>query len=544
MRSLFLGIDVGTGSARAGLFSASGELVAAARRDIRIWHEVGGIAEQSTTDIWSAVCQSVNEAVAEAGAAPEEIRGIGVDATCSLAVIAADGAPLAVGPSGDAMRNVIVWMDHRASEETRAINRTGHLVLNHVGGQVSPEMQTPKLLWLKTHAKATYDGAAHFFDLSDYLTWCLTGDPTRSTCTLTCKWTYLAHAGGWDSTFFEAIGLGDQPAEGYARIGARAVDPGTAIGDGLSPAVAKELGLAPGTPVAAALIDAHAGGVGTVGAAGAAPVESNLAYIFGTSACAMASTQAPTFVKGIWGPYFSSMVPGLWLNEAGQSAAGAAIDRLVAMHPESGAAARRAEAAGASLLGWLEQRAMDGRSNLGEVAFRSRDLQILPEFLGNRSPHADPEARAVLAGFGADAGEESLVDLYVAGLCSLGYGLKDIVDALEREGVAIANIVVSGGAARSPLVRQILADSTGKTIAVPRSDEPVLLGSAMLGAVAAGHHPDLVAAMGAMSAIETTHEAAGGDVAAFHRAKAECHAVLQDAEHRLRQIMQPVAAGT
>ena len=104
-----------------------------------------------------------------------------------------------------------------------------------------------------------------------------------------------------------------------------------------------------GTPVGGSLIDAHAGGVGMIGGR----VKSNeqvdvcgrLAYIMGTSACIMATTTAPHFVPGVWGPYYSGMVPGLWLNEGGQSAAGAAVDHLIRSHPaydEAVAAARQA----------------------------------------------------------------------------------------------------------------------------------------------------------------------------------------------------------
>ena len=80
----------------------------------------------------------------------------------------------------------------------------------------------------------------------------------------------------------------------------------------------------------------------------------------------------------------------------------------------------------------------------------------------------------------------SLQELYVAGLCGLAYGLADIVRKLERSGYEFDSIIVSGGAARSGLVRQIIADVCGKTVESPETPEPVLLGSAMVGAVAAG----------------------------------------------------------
>jgi D-ribulokinase len=113
-----------------------------------------------------------------------------------------------VSPSGDANRNVIVWMDHRAAGEADEINAGRHDVLRYVGGVISPEMETPKLLWLKRNLPQSFAAAAHFFDLADYLTWRATGSLARSMCTVTCKWTYLAHEQRWDAAYFRAIGLG------------------------------------------------------------------------------------------------------------------------------------------------------------------------------------------------------------------------------------------------------------------------------------------------------------------------------------------------
>ena len=66
-----------------------------------------------------------------------------------MVVLDRDMAPLSVSASGASERNVIVWMDHRATEQAERINTMGHPVLDFVGGRISPEMQTPKLLWLK-----------------------------------------------------------------------------------------------------------------------------------------------------------------------------------------------------------------------------------------------------------------------------------------------------------------------------------------------------------------------------------------------------------
>ncbi|MFJ6323101.1 MULTISPECIES: FGGY-family carbohydrate kinase [unclassified Rhizobium] len=538
--SYFIGIDVGTGSARAGVFNADGQLLAAAKRPITIWHEAGSIVEQSSEQIWTAVCDSVKEAVATAKIAANDVAGIGFDATCSLVAVKADGSPVAVGPSKDANRNIIVWMDHRAAGEAAEINAGNHAVLRYVGGRISPEMETPKLLWLKRNLPGAFAAAGHFFDLADYLTWRATGSLQRSVCTVTCKWTYLAHEKRWDAQYFKDIGLGELADEGFVRIGTEIVEPGTALGEGLSEAAAHDLGLVAGTPVGASLIDAHAGGVGTLGGKdpeGKADVRNRLAYIFGTSACSMASSEAAVFVDGVWGPYYSAMVPGLWLTEGGQSAAGAAIDHLVTMHPAAAEACAKAEVERLSLVAWLDQQAKKASQNASNAVKLAQSIQVVPEFLGNRSPYADPDARAVISGLGLETGIDDLVALYVAGLCGIGYGLKQLLDKLERDGIACDLIIASGGAAQSGLVRQLLADTTGRPVAVADTEEPVLLGAAMLGATAAGHCDSLVEAMAAMSRLAKRYEPVDGALKALHERRYEAFELLQAADRSIRALM-------
>ena len=127
----------------------------------------------------------------------------------------------------------------------------------------------------------------------------------------------------------------------------------------------------------------------------------------------------------------------------------------------------------------------------------------------------------------------SLQELYVAGLCGLAYGVADIVRTLERAGYDFDSIVVSGGAAQSALVRQIIADVCGKTVEAPETPEPVLLGSAMIGAVAAGAHT-IASAMSSMSTIALTAAPAGGAVAALHARKRQAYEILRQAEREIR----------
>jgi D-ribulokinase len=529
-----IGIDVGTGSARAGVFDTAGQMLGAAKADLTIWREAGSIVEQSSRQIWEAVCQSVRGAIAASGINAGDVAGIGFDATCSLVVLGTDGVPLPVGPSNDPDRNVIVWMDHRAVDQAERINATGHDVLKFVGGVISPEMETPKLLWLREHRAPVFAAAWQFFDLADFLTWRATGSLARSTCTITCKWTYLAHEARWDATYFHAIGLGQLADEGFSRIGTEAVAPGTALARGLTAKAAADLGLLPGTPVAAGLIDAHAGGVGTVGAMGADVTES-MAYVFGTSSCTMTTTKNPVFVPGVWGPYFSAMVPETWLNEGGQSAAGAAIDHLLTMHPFGAEAKSRARAQGLSLPVWLADMAAANCADLSDAVTLAGEVHVVPEFLGNRAPFADPHARAIIAGLGMESDLDSLIRLYIAGLCGLGYGLRQIIEVQSRHGAGIKRLMISGGAGQNDLVRQILADSTGIPVVATHADEPVLLGSAILGAVAGGVYDSLPNAMTAMSSPERTFEPGSDSVRHRHDTRFAAFCALQDTARAIRQ---------
>ncbi|WP_420414067.1 FGGY-family carbohydrate kinase [Roseibium sp.] len=523
-----IGVDVGTASARAGVFDEQGVLLGTAKSDIEIFFGDGGIVEQSSRGIWDAVCQATRAAIEQSGVRKENIVGIGFDATCSLAVVQADGSPLAVSSSGNPDRNVIVWMDHRAVGQAARINDLQHEVLKYVGGRISPEMQTPKLLWLKENMPETFAQAGHFFDFADYLTWRASGSLARSMCTLTCKWTYLGHEKRWDASYFQATGLEEFVEEEFCRIGTEVAEPGAPLANGVCKDSALELGLCPGTAVATGLIDAHAGGVGTVG--GFAPAyspENTMAYVFGTSSCTMTSTAQPVFVPGVWGPYYSAMVPGLWLNEGGQSAAGAAIDRLIALHPAFSEAKGHATAAGSSVPAWLAEQAQKQSADLSGTVMLAGRLHVVPEFLGNRAPFADPEARAVIAGLGMDNDINSLIALYVAGICSLGYGLRQILETQAAQGTETRAIVISGGAGRSPLIRQLLADATRTPILTTSCEEPVLLGSAILGAVAARQHNDVASAMTAMSDRGAVYYPAGDDILKLHEKRFTAYKHLQ-----------------
>ena len=140
---LYLAVDVGSHSLRAGLFNGRGEMLAGAVRDISVLNPQGDHYEQSSTEIWDKALDACDEVL---GAGDRgKVAGLSFDATCSLVLLDRDGGPLSVSSTGDPERNVIMWMDHRAVDEAASISSTRGEPVRYLGGVVSPEHELPKL---------------------------------------------------------------------------------------------------------------------------------------------------------------------------------------------------------------------------------------------------------------------------------------------------------------------------------------------------------------------------------------------------------------
>lgn len=549
--SFFIGVDVGTGSARAGVFDKTGRLCGSASSPVQIWKPQADFVEQSSDDIWDQCCLVVRRAMEQASVGSENIAGLGFDATCSLVVLDEEGEPVSVSPTAERARNVIVWMDHRAVEQADRINAGNHEVLRFVGGTISPEMETPKVLWIKEHLPSAWLKAAHFFDLPDFLTYRATGDTGRSLCSLVCKWTYLGHKAeegntkGWSDDYWSSIGLGDIVKEGYRRVGTHVRALGEPVGRGLSEKAASELQLRPGTPVSASIIDAHAGGLGVLGmdlGEGVNPetLESRLAIVAGTSSCHMAVSREPNFIPGCWGPYFSAMVPGLWLTEGGQSAVGALVDHIIFTHHAYPVAKREADDLGISIFEFLNRRIDQLQKSL-QLEFPAQltaDLHVYPDFHGNRSPRANPWLRGMVSGLRLIASIDDLALLYFATVQAIAYQVRHIVEEMNGRGYKIRTLIACGGGLKNEVFLREHADITGCTLVLPREPEAVLLGAALLGAVAAKVYPDIISAMKEMAGAGRQLAPAGGKVRDYHDRKYRVYHQMYHDQLRYAELMR------
>ena len=490
MEELFLGIDVGTGSARVGAFDKNGTLRGKAEHQIKMWTPQPNYVEQSSEDIWNATGLATRACLLSGKIDPSRVKGISFDATCSLVALGEGFEPISVSPTGNDHQNIIVWMDHRAIQQAGQINETGHEVLQYVGGKISPEMEPPKLMWIKENLPDTYYSARKFMDLADYMVFRATGNDKRSLCTTVCKWTYLGHeaeTGGYRSDFFQEIGL--EYLFENDRVPPGAYNMGTMAG-GLTKKAAYELGLPENVAVGVGIIDAHAGGIGSLGSVllnpeiGKNPFDRAIALIGGTSSCHMGVSPTSRFISGIWGPYFGAMVPGMWLNEGGQSATGSLIDMVIKSsptYPELTVAAREKNVDIYAFLNRLVENLKEKRGV--EI---TRELHMLPYHHGNRSPRADPEARGMVSGVTLSQTIDDAALLYYTTMQAIAYGTRHIIEVMNESGYSINRIHFCGGHSKNELFLQENADITGCDLILPKEPEAVLLGSAILGAVAAG----------------------------------------------------------
>ncbi len=491
MHDYIIAVDVGTGSARAGLFDLKGAQIARDVAPISLTQPRERHLEQDSEDIWDAVCRAVRSVVDKAGIAPETVRAIGFDATCSLVVRDRDGKPLSISTTGRTNLDTLLWMDHRAVEQAERCNATGDPLLDRYGGRLSAEMQVPKLLWLKEEMPDSWERAGFMFDLSDYLTWRATGSTRRGHSPLASKWGFGPQAPGKaPSEFYALVGLDDVVER--AALPERTLAATEAVGS-LSAVAAGQLGLTTGCRVAPGLIDAYAGTIALFSLPDILSedrLETHLALIAGTSSCVVQLTRQSVQAEGCWGAFRDVAIAGLWLTEAGQSASGALLDHILQTHPAGGDPSR---ARHAQILDHIAERIAAEGPGYG------LPIHVLPDFHGTRSPTTDPGLTGSLTGMTLDRSFGSLCRLYWRTCVALACGIRHIIAHMPGEPGRVATLAIAGGFSNHPLIPQLYADAIGCTVLTPVDQDAVLLGTAQHAAVTAGLFADMAAAGSAMT---------------------------------------------
>ncbi|KAI9830452.1 MAG: hypothetical protein M1819_005704 [Sarea resinae] len=511
----YIGIDVGTGSARACIIDDRGDIVGLASENIGLWQPEVGYYEQSTNDIWRCICAAVQRALNQHNIDPETIRGIGFDATCSLTVFAQDtDEPISVTPKKyDNDHNVILWLDHRPIKETEKINATKHNLLRYVGGTMSIEMEIPKVAWLKNNMPKELFDRCKFYDLADALTHMATGNEHRSFCSTVCKQGFVpvgvdGSVKGWQEDFLTEIGLEDLTKDNFKRLGGvdgvngKWLSAGELVGT-LSEKAASELGLPAGIAIGSGVIDAYAGWIGTVGAkvhlgdhelnAGLPKNDKSqalgrLAAVAGTSTCHIAMSPDPVFVNGVWGPYRDVLIPGYWMAEGGQSATGELLKHVLETHPAFQQALSIAETYNANIYDYLNEhlRDMQLKANAPSVSWLGRHFFFYGDLFGNRSPLADPTMTGSVIGLTSDKSIDALAIYYYATMEFIALQTHQIVEQMNKAGHHLTSIFMSGSQCQNDILMNLIASACDMPVLIPRYvHAAVAHGAAMLGAKAA-----------------------------------------------------------
>jgi ribulose kinase len=202
---------------------------------------------------------------------------------------------------------------------------------------------------------------------------------------------------------------------------------------------------------------------------------------------ALSAEERPT--NGVWGPYFGAVLPGVWLNEGGQSATGALLDHIIRWHGAGGEPTSQMHNDIAARISQLRQQ---------EGLRLGTRLHVLPDFHGNRSPLADPFALGVISGLTLDSDFDSLCCLYWRTCVGIALGVRHILETLNTRGYAIDTLHITGGHTKNPVLMDLYADATGCTVVETLAKDATLLGTAMVAAHAAGLYPSLDAASAAM----------------------------------------------
>jgi FGGY-family pentulose kinase len=460
-----LGIDFGTESVRVGVFDAAGRPRVFATECYPLRHPHPGWAEQQPDEWWSALVAATRRALAGGDIAPEAIVGLGADCTsCTVVTLDERFRP---------MRPAIIWMDVRAASQARRIAATGHPALKYNGyGNVSAEWMPCKLLWLKENEPETYRGASHLGEFIDWLTYRLTGQWVASIDNTSIRWYYDRAEGGWPHDFYEQIGLGDA----ITRFPSPVLDMGQVAGT-LLPEVAEELGLPAGIPVAEGGAD---GFVALIGLNVLRP--GKLAFITGSSHLCLGQSATPLHARGVFGAYTDAVLPGQYTVEGGQVSTGS----VVKWFKDNFCGKEAALAA---------ERGVDVYTVLNELALPippgSEGLIVLDYWQGNRTPYVDPEARGIIRGLSL---KHTTGHLYRAIQEGFAYGTEHILRTFRANGFVVDEMVAAGGPTKSPLWMQIHADVSNVPIVLTAVPDAPALGSAILGAVAAGLFPSVQSA--------------------------------------------------
>ncbi|MHB1314710.1 MAG: FGGY-family carbohydrate kinase [Christensenellales bacterium] len=452
-----IGTDIGTSGTKTIIMSVEGELIAQDLREYDVLTPMPLWAEQ-WPNVWlNAVKTSIKESVIKGGVDSKNIVGL-----CISGLYGGSGIPL--DQNMEAVRPCIIWMDRRATEQEKWVRE-------HIGEDkvrqitkngIDPYYGYLKILWIKDNEPENWEKVKMFLPPNAYVIYKLTGE-------IAIDYSSAGNLGGiFDmSTRYWSFDLMDSMGIPRSMMPERIVQSMDIVGM-VTKEAADELGLIEGTPVCAGGVDC---GVATFGAGVYEPGEYVAAI--GTSMCAALINDKPIKTQNLieW-PYVIHPKE-LTYSFGGSSTAGA----LIKWFRDNFAQKEKDEEIkdGGNAYAKLDKQAE-------QIPAGADGIIVLPYFMGERSPLWDTNAKGVIFGLSL---VHTRAHIYRAFLEAVAYSLRHTI---ESTGIELKeHIIVVGGASRSKLWRQIIADVTGYSVICPLNDVEANLGDVMLAGLGTGY---------------------------------------------------------
>ncbi|MCD6333819.1 MAG: hypothetical protein J7M27_00605 [Candidatus Latescibacteria bacterium] len=439
-----LGIDLGTTGCKAAIYSPEGDLLGESYLEIPLIKPAPGVVEQDAAQWWTLTEEAIRRALLSAGVDGRTVQALSVSSQgISFVPVDEEGHPLS---------NAINWLDTRATAEAETIlsrfSEAGLFTLT--GKRASPAYVLPKLLWLRGHQPDRYRRTHKFLMAHDYLLFQFSGqfvtDPTMASGTLLHD---VAHP-GWSAELIEAFDITVGQLPGIKRSG-------TSLGT-IRPEVAKALGLNEKAIVVVGGQDQKCAALGAYIRPSAATVS------LGTASAISCLVDRPLIDPERRIPLFPFLVPDTWDLEGAVGTAGGAFR-------------------------WLRETLFPDTSykTLDEMAAHSspgaNGVCFYPHLSGAGSPHWRVDVWGAFLGLTLAAGPGDLVRSVLEGVA---FQIRANLEVLESLGIAIEELILSGGGAHSSLWPRIISDVTGKPVGIAESADVATWGACILAGIGAG----------------------------------------------------------
>jgi len=454
--SVFLGIDIGTSGTKTLAVDEGGKILAAAVETYPCHFPKPLWSEQDPDDWWRATVASVRKTIAKAKLKPADVKSIGLSGQMHGSVF--------LDRNDKVIRRAILWNDQRTAAECAEIERRAGgraKLIKMVANPALTGFTAPKILWLRNNEPKHFEALRKVLLPKDEIRRRLTGVYATDVSDASGMLLLDVAKRCWSKNLLSALELdADLLAECYESEDAT----GT-----LAPEAAKLLGLTTDCVVVGGAGDCAAGAVGSGIVAGGI-----LSASIGTSGVMFVHSDEVKIDPSGRVHTFCHAVRGRWHMMGVTLSAGGSLQWFRnALCQADIAAARRAKRDIYDLLAEEAERTPTGADG----------LFFLPYLSGERTPHADPDARGCFVGLTTAHTRGHLVRAIMEGVT---YSLRESLAIFEQLDVPVRRIRATGGGARSPLWRQIQADVFGRRVATIGSEEGSAYGAALLAAVGAG----------------------------------------------------------